>query len=369
MNRRDFLRLSSAAGALSASGLSFAQAPQAAQMDSGWRTFELVTEIQVRDPGKQARVWVPVPFAQNTDYQRNAQTAWQVQGQGTAALVQVPHYDVQTVVVQWPDGTADAQRSVVVTSRFQTRNRRVDLSLPPDRRAPRESRETLRRYLQPTALLPTDGIVKSTSDQITRGLRGNVAKARAIYEWVVDNTHRVANTPGCGLGDVRYMLVTRNMGGKCADISAVFVALSRAAGVPARDAYGIRVADSQLGYKSLGKSGDVTHAQHCRAEFYAEGYGWVPVDPADVRKVMLEEPPRNLPMDNPQVQAARVMLFGSWEMNWVAYNHGHDVSLPGSLLPAVPFLMYPNGETRAGRIDSLDADDFRYRIHARPVSA
>jgi hypothetical protein len=72
-------------------------------------------------------------------------------------------------------------------------------------------------------------------------------------------------------------------------------------------------------------------------------------------------------MDNPQVQAARVMLFGSWEMNWVVYNHGHDVSLPGSLLPPIPFLMYPNGETSAGRIDSLDADDFRYRITARQI--
>jgi hypothetical protein len=31
--------------------------------------------------------------------------------------------------------------------------------------------------------------------------------------------------------------------------------------------------------------------------------------------------------------------------------------------------MYPNGETAAGRIDSLDAADFRYRLHARQVSA
>ena len=367
MDRRDFLRLTSVAGALSASGLGFERTARAAALDSEWRSFELVTEIQVRDPGKQARVWVPVPFAQDTDYQRNAQTSWQVQDQGTGVLVQVPGYDVQTVVLQWPEGAAGAQRSAVVTSRFQTRNRRVDLSLRPSRHAPRESRETLHRYLQATALLPTDGIVKATSDKITHGLRGNVEKARAIYNWVVDNTKRVGSTPGCGLGDVRYMLTTNNMGGKCADISAIFVALSRAAGVPARDAYGIRVADSQLGYKSLGKSGDVTHAQHCRAEFYAEGYGWIPVDPADVRKVMLEEPPGNLPMDNPQVQAARVMLFGSWEMNWVAYNHGHDVALPGSKLPAVPFLMYPNGETDAGRIDSLDADAFRYRITSRPV--
>ena len=56
------------------------------------------------------------------------------------------------------------------------------------------------------------------------------------------------------------------------------------------------------------------------------------------------------------------MLFGAWEMNWVAFNHGHDVALPGSGLGPVPFLMYPNGETAAGRMDSLDPDSFRYRL-------
>ena len=70
------------------------------------------------------------------------------------------------------------------------------------------------------------------------------------------------------------MLTANDLNGKCADINALFVALARAAGIPARDAYGLRVADSQLGYRSLGKAGDVTRAQHCRAEFYAASHGW-----------------------------------------------------------------------------------------------
>ncbi|WP_161958979.1 transglutaminase-like domain-containing protein, partial [Acidovorax sp. ST3] len=217
---------------------------------------------------------------------------------------------------------------------------------------------TLREFIQPTALLPTDGIVKATADRITRGHQGALARARAIYDWVVDNTCRTASTRGCGTGDVRYMLTANDLNGKCADINALFVALARAAGIPARDAYGLRVADSQLGFRSLGKARDVTRAQHCRAEFYADGYGWIPVDPADVRKVMLEEPPGDLPATDPRVRSARVMLFGAWEMNWVAYNHGHDVALPGSAHGPVPFLMYPNGETVDGRLDSLDPDRF-----------
>ncbi len=61
--------------------------------------------------------------------------------------------------------------------------------------------------------------------------------------------------------------------------------------VPARDAYGIRVTDFCFGYKRLGKSGDISKPQHCRAEVRLAGFGWLPVDPADVRKVVLEKNP------------------------------------------------------------------------------
>ena len=39
------------------------------------------------------------------------------------------------------------------------------------------------------------------------------------------------------------MLETGNLSGKCADLNALYVGLCRAVGVPARDVYGVRVAD------------------------------------------------------------------------------------------------------------------------------
>ena len=144
------------------------------------------------------------------------------------------------------------------------------------------------------------------------------------------------------------MLETGDLGGKCADLNALYVGLARAAGLPARHVYGLRIAKSDLGYKSLGPATEVcTKGQHCRAEVYLTGYGWVPVDPADVRKVVLEEPPGNLPLDHEMVKKARTRLFGSWEMNWMAYNFGHDVALPGSSGKPVGYFMYPAG--RNGR--------------------
>src|SRR5205814_5646621 len=124
--------------------------------------------------------------------------------------------------------------------------------------------------------------------------RTDADKARAIYDWIVENTFRDPKVRGCGVGDIRSMLGTMDLGGKCADLNALYVGLARASGLPARDVYGIRTVRSELGYKSLGASSStITRSQHCRAEVFLDGHGWVPVDPADVRKVVLEEPPGN----------------------------------------------------------------------------
>ncbi|HET7065779.1 MAG TPA: transglutaminase domain-containing protein [Rudaea sp.] len=366
MNRRDFLSgLATAWPVLQASVHSGSTWAVQTTIAAGWRTFELITEVDVAEPAGRTQLWLPVPSAQHTDYQRSLAPTWKAPGASHARIVKIPGYDVSLLHVEWPD--AKSVGRVAFTARVATRDRRVDPSTPA--RAPEEDEHTLREYLRATTLLPTDGIVKDTAERATQGHAGVIEKARAIYDWIVDNTTRDPKTPGCGIGDVGSMLSSGYLGGKCADINGLFVAMARAVRIPARDAYGVRVAESQRGFKCLGRSGDVSKAQHCRAEFYAQGHGWIPVDPADVRKVMLEEAPGGLPMSDPKVQSARAMLFGEWEMNWVAYNHGHDVALPGSSKRSVPFLMYPNGETAERRLNSLDAAAFRYSISSREFVA
>lgn len=56
-------------------------------------------------------------------------------------------------------------------------------------------------------------------------------------------------------------------------------------------------------------------------------------------------------------------------MNWLAYNVAHDVALPGSKGPAVDFLIYPQAETVAGRLDCLDPETFAYKITSKEVPA
>ena len=65
--------------------------------------------------------------------------------------------------------------------------------------------------------------------------------------------------------------------------------------------------------------------------------------------------------------AARKRLFGGWEMNWLAYNMGHDVKLPDSSGPKIPYLMYINAESGGQMRDPLDPDGLKYTITAREV--
>jgi transglutaminase-like putative cysteine protease len=361
MNRRDFLR---SAGIASAT-LAFSNKEELFAKDSvseGWRTFDVTTRVEVLKPSGATRVWLPAALIRKTPFQETLSNKFRAEG-GTAEMVQSKADALGIVVANFP---ARVRPVVTLTSRIALRNYAVNFSTPG--RHAKADRVELEHFLRPTKLMPTDGIVRETATEITRGANTDVEKARAIYEWIVDNTFRNPKTRGCGVGDIRWMLESRDLGGKCADLNALYVGMARAVGLPARDVYGIRVAKSDLGYKSLGASSEiVTKAQHCRAEVYLSEYGWVPVDPADVRKVVLEEPPGNRPIDDELVKKARARLFGSWEMNWMAYNYAHDVALPGSSGPPVGFLMYPQAETADGWLDSLDPDGFRYEITAREI--
>jgi transglutaminase-like putative cysteine protease len=329
---------------------------------NGWRTFEVTTNVEVLTSSGPTRVWLPAALFERTPFQRTLANYFHAEG-GTARMLGGKADALGIIAAEFPAGVKPV---LTLTSRVATRDYVVDLSAPTN--PPNADAAELQHFLQPTKLVPTSGIVKETADEITHGAHTDVEKARAIYEWIVENTFRDPKARGCGIGDIRFMLETKDLGGKCADLNALYVGLARAAGLPARDVYGIRVAKSALGYRSLGAASEnVTKAQHCRAEVYLAAYGWVPVDPADVRKVVLEEPPGNRPLDDDMVKKARARLFGSWEMNWMAYNFAHDVALPGSSGAPVGFLMYPQAETTGGRLDCLDPDSFKYEITAIEV--
>ena len=361
LHRRDLLKAGIAASV--AIGLARAASAQTefAPRPGEWRSFAVTSRIEIARPNGKTQVWVPLPSINELDWFRSLGNEWT--GNGASTVLQEPTYGAQMLQVTWVDRTDSC--IVEVTSRIATRDRAV---AKPGTPSPLSTAQR-ELYTRGTDFIPVDGIVKETSDKIVGSAKTDVDKARAIYEWVVDHTFRAAEVRGCGVGDIVAMLRSGNLGGKCADINALYVGLARAAGLPARDIYGVRVAPSRFGYTSLGaNSASISKAQHCRSEVYLAGFGWIAVDPADVRKVVLEEPPAHRSLDDAKVVAARSALFGAWEGNWLAYNFAHDVALPGSTGPQLAFLMYPQAEIAGERLDCLNADTFKYAIAAKELT-
>ncbi|HYS13537.1 MAG TPA: transglutaminase-like domain-containing protein, partial [Burkholderiaceae bacterium] len=262
MERRTLLKALPATGLLiAASPIARAQSAAPAQ-STGWRTFETTARLEIVKPTGQVRAWMPLPLSQDTDYFRTLANSFAGNAEAVEFVTE-PNYRAAMAVATFKQG--EAAPVLEVTSRFTMRERRVDLKPGAGMQA---TREELAIYLKPTELIPTDGIVKKTSDEITRGARTDLDKARALYEWTVENTFRDPKTKGCGVGDIKTLLESKTYGGKCADLNALFVGLCRSAGIPARDVYGVRVVESPRGYKSMGRLGEITKAQHCRAEFY-----------------------------------------------------------------------------------------------------
>jgi transglutaminase-like putative cysteine protease len=326
-----------------------------------WRSFEVITSVKLAHTGP-SKVWIPLPSV-DTDWQRSLSDNWS--GNAFSMHVRVdPHYGARYLVAEF-DGSAAP--TLEVATRVQTRDRAHDWH---GKTATQESAAELRMWLQPTDLMPTDGIVRKTARTITSGARSDLEKVQRIYDWIVLNTFREPKVRGCGTGDIKTMLETGNFGGKCGDINGLFVGLCRAAGVPARDVYGLRLAPSAFGYKQLGGNpASLQGAQHCRAEVYLHQHGWVAMDPADVGKVMrLETDTWIKDPDNPIVAPVKKALFGGWEGNWMGYNFAHDVRLPGSTQGKVGFLMYPQAETRGEPYDPLEPASFQYTITARSLA-
>ena len=344
MQRRDFLKSITAAGAVAAMGAQGHAAPV------GWRQFEITYRVALKNQKTPARLWLPVP-QDALDYQRVIDLSWR----SPVAAVELWEKASRAPIVSAAWLEPSAPREIEVTARVETRDRSGFSS--------DATQAELAEYLRATASSPTDGIVLAKAREIVGARTAPLDKAQAIYDWVIDNTFRRAETRGCGLGNIAFMLETGDMGGKCADINSLCVGLARAAGLPARDFFGIRVADSTVS-RSLGKSGDITKAQHCRAEIFIDGKGWFPVDPADVRKVVLEE---QVAVDSDKVRALRERLFGNWEMNWVGFNYARDFTLPGQNAGPIGFLMYPYAETPEGSEDSLDPGNFSYTITAKEI--
>jgi transglutaminase-like putative cysteine protease len=271
---------------------------------------------------KVVRLWLPYPMSDGNQ----EVTDVVVNGNQTASGVyKESDFGNAALYAEWKD--TKGPRTLTYTFKVHRKERvtkdspKVELPF---------SKAEYRKELAPTRLANLQGPEKVLAEKITAGKNANHEKATAIYDWIVENMHRDPNTKGCGIGDVDTL--TRTLGGKCGDISSVFVAIARASGLPAREVFGIRIPS--------GKEGDMTKAQHCWVEWYSPGYGWVVVDPADVRKAILE---RKISLE--QAKPLREYYFGAVDESRISIGTGRDLVLnPPQTGEPLNYFMYPYAE-------------------------
>lgn len=205
-------------------------------------------------------------------------------------------------------------------------------------------------YLQGTTMVKIDGEVKELADEITQGKETVYDKTQAIYNWIYDNMERNEDVVGCGLGNVSVLLVTLN--GKCTDIHSVFIALARAAGVPARETFGVRLSNDP--------EADVTKNQHCWAEYYQPGTGWVAIDIADVLRGILKQ---DLEKDSQEALDLKEYYWGNMDPVRVGFSVGRDLTLnPAQEGAPLNTFGYPYAEVDGNALDFYAPDSFIYQF-------
>ncbi len=299
-------------------------------------TFDIT--IDVSEGADKARLWLPYPTS------NKYQTIEDVKIVGNYDSIGVYREEEHGTISLYAEWIEPKEKARLTYSFKITRNEIIMKDFPEKEAA--VPIDIMEHYLLPTSLGPTVGEVKDMAVEITKEEKTILGKATAIYDYIVETGERNPDIKGCGTGDVEALL--KNLSGKCADISPVFVAMARSVGVPAREILGTRI----------GKEGDISGAFHCRAEFYLPGYGWVPVDPSDVLKFHLKN---ECDKDSPELLEAQQYFFGAQTETYVDFYHGRDVTLnPAQDGGPLNYFMYPYAE--------VDGKPLSFETPPHPVS-
>jgi transglutaminase-like putative cysteine protease len=293
----------------------------ASQASTAVRSFEFtyVTRIPALPAdAKSSRIWIPVP--QYDVYQTIGDL--KIESPFPYAMRRDSEYGNAYLYLEVP--ASKVADPVDVRVRFQVlrREHQVALGALPVAAKTGASAEDLRRFLQPDHRVPLQGIIGELSTQETRGIQEPLAKARAIYDYVLATMRYDKSGTGWGNGDAVWACTAKR--GNCTDFHSLFIGMMRAAGIPARFEIGFSVpADQHAG---------AIPGYHCWAEFYVEPYGWIPVDASEAWK-------------HPE---KKNYFFGAHDDNRLQLSLGRDIRLdPPQQGAPLNYFVYPYAELDA----------------------
>jgi transglutaminase-like putative cysteine protease len=279
--------------------------------------FTYVTKIPVLPANaKASRVWIPLPQSGPYQIVRNLK----IEAPFAYVKQREPEYDNEYLYLQIPAAKLIQATEIRVTFEAARQEHRVSLRAPiPSAQSSGEVPPDVRRFLEPDRLVPLQGVIAELSARETRGITGPLAKARAIYDFVLSTMRYDKSGTGWGNGDAVWACSAKR--GNCTDFHSLFIGMVRAAGIPARFEIGFPLPTDR-------HDGPIP-GYHCWAEFYVQPYGWIPVDASEAWK-------------HPD---QKDYFFGAHDDNRLQFTLGRDIRLnPPQQGAALNYFIYPYAE-------------------------
>lgn len=180
-------------------------------------------------------------------------------------------------------------------------------------------------HLNPESKVPNTGNFATIVRNVLAGTESptDLMRARELYKHAIEEVRYRRHGSGWGNGDALRACDAKS--GNCTDFHSYFIALSRAAGIPARFVIGAAIPSER-------NEGGID-GYHCWAEFFAGGRWW-PVD--------LSEADKHLTLAD--------YYFGKKPANRFEFSRNRDLNFPSAPLPQpLNFFIYPVLEV-AGKV-------------------
>jgi transglutaminase-like putative cysteine protease len=221
---------------------------------------------------KTSRIWIPLP--QSDPYQTIADL--KIETPFAYTKDRDPEYGNEYVYLQVPAAKITEPSEIRVRFKVTRHEDRVMLDAHTVTTQPELSPE-LRRFLQPDRRVPLDGVIADLSTQETKGLQDPLAKARAIYNYVIATMRYDKSGTGWGNGDAIWACTAKR--GNCTDFHSLFIGMMRAAGIPARFEIGFPLPSDQ---HDGTVTGDITAGRSFMSSLTA-GSQWMPQKRGSIR--------------------------------------------------------------------------------------
>jgi len=301
----------------------------------GSRTFDFTYDVTLKKiPPKtrQVRIWVPVASTNPHQTVRILKISSSVPHRITREAIYGNRMLYATVVPPYHPGS---EFKVVYRITRKAYSEGDYSSLQQYNQDPPLNPRLMARYLEPNRLVPTSGSIARIARATTQGKQGEIDKAYALYNYVFQNMRYDKSGTGWGRGDALWACDAKH--GNCTDFHSLFIALARAAKIPASFDIGFPL--------PANREGNVP-GYHCWARFYAEGLGWVPVDISEA-------------WQNP---SKHDFYFGSLDANRVEFSTGRDLLLtPRQKGPPVNYFVYPYVEVDGKPFNGSIGTRFSFR--------